>query len=180
MQQAERVGFVDVESVALRLDVELVQRSSGHAGQKAFPDAGRAAGAQKIRLGSPLIEAADDRDGACVGCPHAEDGAGLAIVGDEMGSHLFVHAVIAALVEEVEVLVGEKLRGGDGGLGTHALGRNACALVYRRRAPLRRDLWEATKGEGAYHRISLQHRKPLNGHYTQTNSQTVSVECRDG
>lgn len=36
------------------------------------------------------------------------------------------------------------------------------------------------EGEGAYHRISLQHRKPLNGHYTQTNSQTVSVEYRDG
>ena len=31
-----------------------------------------------------------------------------------MRSHLFVEAVVAAFVEEVEVLVGEKLRGGEG------------------------------------------------------------------
>ena len=43
VQQAERVGFVDVVSVALRLDVELVERAVGDAGDEAFPDAGRAA-----------------------------------------------------------------------------------------------------------------------------------------
>ena len=49
------------------------------------------------------------------GRPDAEYGAGLAIVRDKVGSHLFVEAVVAALVEEVEILVGEKLRANDWG-----------------------------------------------------------------
>jgi hypothetical protein len=49
---------------------------------------------------------------------------------DEMGSHLFVHAVIAALVKEVEVLIGEELNGvGYGGAGSVGHGRR---LVYRK------------------------------------------------
>src|ERR1700756_5865694 len=57
VQQAERVGLVDAVSVALRFDVELIERAARHSGEKSFPDAGRAARTQGIRLGSPLIEA---------------------------------------------------------------------------------------------------------------------------
>ena len=59
--------------------------------------------------------------------PHAEDGAGFAVVRDEMGSHLFVEAIVAALVEEVEILVGEKLGTGECQFRAHALSR-MCAL----------------------------------------------------
>ncbi len=83
-----------------------------------------------MRLGIPVIEAADDRDGARVWRPYAEDGASFAVMRDEMGSHLVVHAVVAALVEEIEILVGEELNGvgygGAGGVG-HERG-----LVYRK------------------------------------------------
>src|SRR5580692_8093873 len=51
-----------------------------------------------------------------------------------MGSHLFVHAVVAALVEEVEVLVGEKLRGSEGKVRAH--GVSGALLVYRNRQRL--------------------------------------------
>ena len=131
VQQAERVGFVDAVSVTLRFDVELVERAAGYAGDEALPDARRAAGAETMRSWIPAVEAAHDRDGPRIRCPHAEDGAGFAVVRDQVRSHLFVHAVVAAFVEEVEILIGEKLRAGDGWLGAHALCRNACALVYR-------------------------------------------------
>ena len=39
MQQAERVGFIDVVAVALRFDVKLVERAFGDTGDEAFPDA---------------------------------------------------------------------------------------------------------------------------------------------
>ena len=113
MQQAERVGLVDAVSVAIRFDVEFVERALGYAGDEAFPDAGRAARAETMCLGIPSVEAADHRNGSRIGCPHAEDGSRLAIVRDQVGSHLVVQAVVAALVEEVEVLVGQALRGGD-------------------------------------------------------------------
>ena len=74
-----------------------------------------------MRLGSPIVEAAHDGEGARVRRPHAENGAGLAIVGDKMSSHLFVEAVVAAFVEKVEVLVGEKLRGGERGFRAHGV-----------------------------------------------------------
>ncbi len=38
---------------------------------------------------------------------------------NEVGSHLFVQAVIAALVEEVEILVGEELWDGESGFRAH-------------------------------------------------------------
>ena len=52
MQQADRIGFVDAVSVALRFDVELVERAVGDAGNESFPDAGRAAGLKRCVLGS--------------------------------------------------------------------------------------------------------------------------------
>ena len=106
--------------MALRLDVKLVERALVDAGDEAFPDAGRAARAEMMRLRIPSVEAADDRDRPRIRRPYAEDGAGLAVVRDEMGAHLFVDAVVAALVEEVEVLVGEELGRGEGGVRAHA------------------------------------------------------------
>src|SRR5260370_5813551 len=86
-----------------------------------------------MRLGIPSIEAPHDRNRACIRRPHAEDGARFAIVRDEMGPHLVVHAVVAALVEEVEVLVGQELRRGEGGVRGHRLGGMVTRLVYRKR-----------------------------------------------
>ena len=60
------------------------------------------------------------------GRPDAEYCASLAIMRDEVGSHLVVHAIVAALVEEVEILIGEKLRANAGGVGLHN-----CWIVYR-------------------------------------------------
>src|SRR5580692_11176092 len=66
-----------------------------------------------MRFRVPSVESADHREGSSVGCPHAEDGPSLSIVGNKVRSHFFVKAVVAALVEEIEVLIGQELRGGD-------------------------------------------------------------------
>jgi hypothetical protein len=122
VQQANGVGFVDAVSVLAGFDVELVELAVGWAGDEAFPDPGGSAGSEAVSLGIPFVEAADDRDRAGVGSPDAEDGSRLAVVFGEVGSHFVVDAVVAALVEEVEVLVGEEVGGGEGGVRAHGLG----------------------------------------------------------
>src|SRR5580765_464238 len=104
MQQADGISFVDPISMTLRIDVELVECTVAGAGDEAFPDAGCPAGSQAMCFGIPSIETADHRNGARVGGPDAEDGSGPAIVGHEVGAHFVVNAVVAALVEEVEVV----------------------------------------------------------------------------
>ena len=43
VQEAERIGLVDLVAVTPRLDMKFVERAFGHAGDEAFPDAGGAA-----------------------------------------------------------------------------------------------------------------------------------------
>ena len=61
-------------------------------------------------FGSQPLKLPTTETDACVGRPHAEDGAGLTVMSEEVRSHLFVEAIITAFVEEVEILVGQKLR----------------------------------------------------------------------
>ena len=113
------VGLVDAIAVATRLDVELVERPLEYARNESFPDARRTARTQNMGLRCPFIEAAHNGDGTRVWGPDAEHRTGLAIVRDEMSSHLFVKAIVAALVEEVEILVGEELRDGERSFRAH-------------------------------------------------------------
>src|SRR6266581_6728646 len=106
--------------MALRFDVKFVECAFGDAGDETFPDSRGAAGIETVHFGIPAVEAADNRNRTSIRRPHAEDRAGVAIVGDKMGSHLFVEAVVTALVEEIEILVGEELSAGEGRLGAHA------------------------------------------------------------
>ena len=76
-----------------------------------------------MRLGIPTVETAHDRNRSGIRRPDAEDGAGFAIVRDEMGSHLFVQAIVAALVKKVEILVGEKLGTRECQFRAHVLSR---------------------------------------------------------
>src|SRR5580704_6214036 len=71
--KAEGVGFVDMESVALRLDMAFVKRAFSHAGDEPFPDAGAAARRKQVGLGMPIVEAPDHRNLARVRSPDTED-----------------------------------------------------------------------------------------------------------
>lgn len=60
---------------------------------------------------------------------------------DEVGSHFLEEAVVAALVEEIEILFAEKLRAGDGGFRAHALaGMQARLSLQKIRSNKHRDV----------------------------------------
>src|SRR5579863_5291908 len=115
----------------VRLDVKFVECPTRGAGDEAFPNPGGAARSQEMRFGIPSIETANHRDRARVGCPHAENSPALAVVGRQVSSHFVVKAVVAALVEQVEIVLGEELRpsGRERGIGGHS---NLISLPERR------------------------------------------------
>ena len=53
MQQADRIGFVDLIAVAGRLDMEFVERALVYSGNKSFPDAGGSARVRADELRAP-------------------------------------------------------------------------------------------------------------------------------
>ena len=55
----------------------------------------------------PAIEAAHDRNFAGIGGPNAKIHSGLALHRHPMSSQLVVHAGVAALSEEIEILLGK-------------------------------------------------------------------------
>src|SRR5215469_13099746 len=128
--EGDGVGFVDAVSVAIGFNVEFVQVTRLGVGDEALPDARGSAGMQAVSFGIPAVEAADDRNRTSVRSPDAEDHAGLAVGGVGMGAHLVVNAVVAALVKQVEILVGQKFRGGESRIRAHGF-QNAWVLVYR-------------------------------------------------
>jgi hypothetical protein len=101
--------------------VKLVERSVAGAGNEALPDTGRTSWAEFVCLGIPSIKAADYGNGTGVRGPDAEDRARLAVVSDEVGAHFLVEAVVAALVEKIQVLVGKKLWCGESGFRGHGI-----------------------------------------------------------
>ncbi len=66
----------------------------------------------------PGIEAADHGDQARIRGPNAEHRARLSVARNQMGAYGLVKTVIATLVEQVEILIGEQRwrvrNGGDG------------------------------------------------------------------
>ena len=73
---------------------------------------------------------------------------GSPLMRDEVGSHLFVDAVVAALVEEVEVLVGEELGSGEGGVGGHERAELGARLSLPERGTFLADLWRVVCTDG--------------------------------
>src|SRR5260370_29434290 len=90
--------------------MKLVQRSFGYAGNKPFPDARRPPRFEAVCLRGPVVEAANDRDLMSIRRPDTKTSPGLAAAGDKVRAHLFVDTVIAALVEQVQVLIGKQER----------------------------------------------------------------------
>src|SRR5215469_7904608 len=127
--EGDGVGLVDAVSVAIGFNVEFVKVTRLCVGNEALPDPRGSARMQAVRFGIPAVEAADDGNRTRVGSPDAEDHACLAVGGVWMGAHLVVNAVVAALVKQVEILVGEKFRG-ESRIRAHGF-QNAWVLVYR-------------------------------------------------
>ena len=87
------------------LDPVLVGRPGPRAFDEAFPDAGAAARGQWMALGVPAIEVADDRDAFGVGRPDGEARPLTALVLARVGTESFPDAPMAALPEQIQVVV---------------------------------------------------------------------------
>ena len=59
-------------------------------------------------VGVPAVEVADNGNAFGIGGPDREIGTGLAIVRDQVRAKLLVETVVAALVKEMEVHIGEE------------------------------------------------------------------------
>src|SRR5215472_3636034 len=131
MQNPERVGFVGDVPVMVRDNMELVQRPFVYAGNESFPDAGAAARLKRVAIVVPFIKAADDGDFAGVGSPDAEAGAGFSVEDPRMRAQLPVSAVVATLVEKIEIVAGKQTvvvtygSGNDGVRGFHCVSARA-------------------------------------------------------
>ena len=108
MQKADGIGLIDLVAVSARFNVEFVKRALGYSGDEAFPDPGITARSKHIGARTPRVKAADYGNQAGVWRPDAEDDSRFAIARDQMSAHGFVHAIVAALVEEIEILIREQ------------------------------------------------------------------------
>ena len=115
VEKAERIGFVDAVSVMLSIRCEICRaRPWSTPGMKPSQMPGGTTRAQSwCVLGSHPLKLPTTETERALGAHTLKTVPGLAVASDEVGSHLVVHAVVAALVEEVEVLIGEELRGGE-------------------------------------------------------------------
>src|SRR5579864_1545102 len=103
MQKPERIGFIDLIPVVPRCDVILVNRTLVDAGNETFPNARILTRVQRMGIFVPAVEVADDRDGAGIRGPDTEVSTGVPVDRSEMGAHLFIRPVVAALIEEIKI-----------------------------------------------------------------------------
>lgn len=66
--------------------------------------------AHRMTLAVPVIEIADETDSPCVGRPHSEVNAAHTIDDSDVGTELFVVAIVRPFVQQMEVVVREQGR----------------------------------------------------------------------
>src|SRR5579872_938607 len=133
MQETDGISLVDAISVAIRFNVKFIERAVARPCDEAFPDSRRTAGVEPMRFGIPPVKIAHHRNRAGIGRPYAEDSAGLPLIAGQMRTDLVVNAVMAALIEEVEVVLGEQLGRAANSRGCGGIG-HLRRLVYRKTA----------------------------------------------
>ena len=127
VQQADGIGLIDAIAMAIGLDVKLVERPLSSPGNESLPNSGGGARTEIVRFRVPAVEASDHRHRARVRRPYAENRARPAVMRGQVCAYFVVDAVVAAFVEQVEVVFGKKLRSSDSGFRAHGVRQ----LVYR-------------------------------------------------
>src|SRR5215472_1529252 len=126
LQEANRVGLVDPVSVMRRLDVVLVHRSFADSRNEALPDSRTPTRPQAMCLRMPLVEAPKYRDFACIRRPNTERRSPILARASQVCAHLVVDPVMAAFVEEIEVVLGQQRE-----IMTHGTGGGFRWLAHR-------------------------------------------------
>ena len=104
MPEPKWIGLLHLITVVAGRDVELVAGPDSNAGKEPFPNSARIASLQYPVAGSPIIEIANEAYLLGRGRPDGEIRAGYAVDRHRMRAELFVEAVVAAFVEEVEIV----------------------------------------------------------------------------
>ena len=131
--EREGIGLIHAISMAIRVDVEFVKRAVLCAGHKSLPHAGGCPRLQTIGFRIPAIKATHNGYVARIGGPDAEHGSRLAIAGRQMRAHSVVDTVVAAFVEEIEVLISENPRLGDTCFRAHGWHRLVMRISLQKR-----------------------------------------------
>jgi hypothetical protein len=105
--KANRVGLDRIRASDSGLDVELVQRTASDTGNEEFPDSAGATAAHWMPAFVPPIEAADDTDAQRMWRPHGKGCPGHTRMRPDVRAQLGIELVVRALVEEVQIEVGE-------------------------------------------------------------------------
>ena len=107
--EGEGISLIHFITGVFGEEVVFVQIPVPHAGDKTLPDAGAVpSGPQRVGLGIPSVEIADDRNPIGIGSPDGKiDSLPLAIA-NRMSAQFVVEAEVTSFAEEVDVVVGEK------------------------------------------------------------------------
>ena len=105
---AERVGLLE-QDAGLRPDLELVPLAVRQVGHEDLPDPGGHEQPHRVDPAVPAVEVADDAHAIGGRRPHREVHARGRSDGDAVGAKLLERAMMSALAEQVQVVVGEHL-----------------------------------------------------------------------
>jgi len=107
--ERKRVRLVDPVAMVPGDDVVFVDGATAQAGDKTFPNAGTVfPDLQGMGCLVPVVEVAHDGNLLGVGSPQGEMSSGDAPDTDKVSPHLFEEGKVAAFLEEIDVVVGEK------------------------------------------------------------------------
>ena len=106
--EGKGVGLFDAVTQVARGDVILVDLAFAQTGKEPLPDAGAAERPQLLAVPVPAVEVAHDRHRLGIGRPDREVRPLHALMGHDMRAELVIEPVVRALVEEIEIVVGQE------------------------------------------------------------------------
>src|SRR5688572_2639300 len=99
----ERIRFFACHPVGAN-DRELVATAVADVRDEGFPNTGRFAWVERVGTGAPVVPITDDTNRARIWGPYSKIGS----VVDDVRAELFVKLIVRALIEEEEVVGGER------------------------------------------------------------------------
>src|SRR6185312_5745269 len=104
MQQPYGVSFITSIVILVGNNMEFINGSFANSRDEAFPNTGTLPCLHGMGARVPAIEISNDGNMFCIRRPHTETDARRAVGSDHMRPHLFVKAVMAALVEKMKIV----------------------------------------------------------------------------
>src|SRR3990172_1023721 len=111
IENRERIGLIHAVAVEARADVVLVKGPFADGRDETFPNAGLSSRMETVTALVPFIEFADDAYKIGVRRPHRKIRTRVTVLLHQAGAELFVEPEVAALVEKINIVVGDVTTG---------------------------------------------------------------------